>query len=607
MKYFFCWLTASLITVSVFAQHIRYQFAAPNAIHHEAEITVIADGLPATAAIFRMSRSSPGRYAKHEFGKNVYNVAAYNAAGQPLKVEKEDADVYKVIGHKGTVKLTYTLFGNYADGTYASIDISGYHLNMPATFMWVKGMDNAPITIQFAVPVAGWKIATQLKPTNDPFTFTAPGLQYFMDSPTKIGDLHIREWRVTNKDGKRLTFRLALEAEASEKLVDTFTEKLKRVAEAGKNVFGEYPSYDYGTYTFIASINPYVVHDGMEHRNSTMITITQDFDASDDLTNVFTHEFFHCWNVERIRPKSLEPFDFEKSNMSEALWVAEGFTQYYGKLMLVRAGFRSQAGFLNDMAAIVNQKLNTPGGRFYTPIENSQRAVFVDAGVSVDKTNYDNMYLSYYTYGAALALALDLELRSKFNKSLDDVMRELWKKHGKTEIPYTIPNVQSAVATVANAAYAVNFFNRYVYDHQPLDYNSLLATAGYSLQPRNRNEAWLGPVSADSTETGLVIDGSTIRDTPIYNSGLDDGDLIVDLDGKQIKAASDVSKVLNAHKPGDKILLTYVHRQNAIKTTINLSESPRLQIVETEKGSGTINQKLKQFRKQWMGDFENSK
>src|SRR4051794_8699525 len=124
MRNLFCCLLSLFLGLSAFGQHIRYQFSAPNALHHEAEIVVNADGITSPVAVFKMSRSSPGRYAKHEFGKNVYNVMAFDAAGKPLKVEKGDADVYTVAGHKGTVKLTYTLFADYPDGTYASIDIS---------------------------------------------------------------------------------------------------------------------------------------------------------------------------------------------------------------------------------------------------------------------------------------------------------------------------------------------------------------------------------------------------------------------------------------------------------------------------------------------------
>lgn len=597
MRNIFCWFLCCLVSLSAISQHVRYQFSAPNAIHHEAEITLIAEGLTGSSAIFRMSRSSPGRYAKHEFGKNVYNVMAYNATGKPLKVDKDDADVYRVRGHKGTVKLTYTLFGNYADGTYASIDISGYHLNMPASFMWVKGLEAAPITIQFSVPVASWKIATQLKPTSDSSTFTAPNLQYFMDAPTKVGNLHWREWTVTNTDNKPYKFRLALESEGTEALIDTFTEKVKQIVHIAKSVFGELPAYDYGTYTFIASINPFVHGDGMEHRNSTMITIPANFDGSNDLLDVFAHEFFHCWNVERIRPKSLEPFNFEKSNMSEGLWVAEGFTQYYGSLLQMRAGVLSDSDFISNMSGLVNAKTNTPGGQLYTPIENSQRAVFVDAGVSIDRTNYPNMFTSYYSYGGAIALALDLELRNRFNKSQDDVMKELWKRHGKTEIPYTIADVQNALAAVTNTSYANDFFKKYVYGHEAIDYKKLFAAAGYSLGPVNAGKASLGRVSFDSTENGLTISKNTIRNTPLYNAGLDVDDIIMELDGRKLKGTTTVDEIISRHKVGDKIALNYLHRENPIKTTVTLTEDPWIKIEKVSKGT---TEKHQQLSKQWM-------
>ncbi|HEU4903576.1 MAG TPA: M61 family peptidase, partial [Flavisolibacter sp.] len=163
-----------VVSCSVFAQQIRYDLAAPNAAHHEAEVTLTVSGLPAGPAFFRMSRSSPGRYATHEFAKNVYNIKATDNNGRPLTIEKVDADVYRVASHKGSVKVSYTLYGNYADGTYAEIDPTHFHLNMPATFLWVKGLEKAPITLHLTLPDRQWQVATQLKPTADPFTFTAP-------------------------------------------------------------------------------------------------------------------------------------------------------------------------------------------------------------------------------------------------------------------------------------------------------------------------------------------------------------------------------------------------------------------------------------------------
>ncbi|MGI8636716.1 MAG: PDZ domain-containing protein, partial [Segetibacter sp.] len=338
--------------------------------------------------------------------------------------------------------------------------------------------------------------------------------------------------------------------------------------------------------------------DGMEHRNSTMITIPADFDGSDDLLGVFAHEFFHCWNVERIRPKSLEPFNFEKSNMSEALWVAEGFTQYYGSLLRARAGLLSDSDFISNMAGLVNAKSHTPGGIFYTPIENSQRAVFVDAGVSVDRTNYPNMYTSYYTYGGAIALALDLELRNRFNKTQDDVMRELWKKHGKSEIPYTLSDVQKALATVTNAAYAADFFTKYVHGHEPIDYKNLFSAAGYSLCPVNPGKPSLGRIGLDSTENGVIIIRNTIRNTPLYNAGLDVADVIVNIDGKKPTGPSDIiNNIVSKHKTGDKLPVTYLHHQNTMTTTLTLSDDPYIKI---EKQSSAEDAK-QQFRKQWYG------
>ncbi len=599
MKILTAWLIATTLSLSLIAQHIRYQFAAPNAVHHEAEISITAEGLPSTPAFFRMSRSSPGRYATHEFGKNVYNMMAYDGAGKALKVEKTEGDIYKISGHKGTVKVTYTLFANYADGTYSDVDVTGYHLNMPATFMWVKGMEKAPISLQFSVPDKSWTIATQLKPTSDPAAFSAPDLQYFMDAPTKVANLHWREWKVTNPDNKQYTFRLALDAEAPDALIDNFTEKLKRVVAAGQGVYGEFPAYDFGTYTFIASINPYVARgDGMEHRNSTMITLKRNFDGSDALLSVFAHEFFHCWNVERIRPKSLEPFNFERSNMSEALWVAEGFTHYYGDVLLVRAGLLSYNQFQSENSKLVNG-INTPGAQMYTPVENSQRAVFVDAGVSFDRTNYPNMYTSYYTHGGAIALALDLELRGRFNKSLDDVMRELWKEFGKAEVPYTLDGVENALAAATgDAAYAADFFKQHVYGHEAFDYKKLLEPAGYTLQQTNLG-AWLGDLALRTEGNELIVATNILHNTPLYIAGLDIDDVIIELDGIKLQQRQDVGKVLGQHKPGDKVSLTYRHRNKTINTQISLTENPLVEIIPADEGK--INSSQQAFRLKWMG------
>lgn len=597
MSRFYIFIVAMLFAGSLYAQSIRYQFSAPNAAHHEAEISLTVDKLPAGPAYFNMSRSSPGRYAKHEFGKNVYNVKAVDETGKPLQVVKADADIYTVLKHKGKVTLTYTLFANYADGTYSSVDRTGYHLNMPATFMWVKGLEKAPIYLHFVMD-KNWKTATQLIQDADELTYSAPDLQYFMDSPVIAGNLQFRQWMVTNPDKKQYIFKVALAGETTPAVFDLFAKKVEQMVNEAKAVFGEVPAFDYGSYTFLASINPYVKGDGMEHRNSTMITLPANFDGSNGLLGVFSHEFFHSWNVERIRPADIEPFDFSKSNMSEGLWLAEGFTQYYGNLILRRANLQTADDFLNKMSGLVNTIMNSPGTQNYSPVENSQRAVFVDAGVSIDQNNYSNMYTSYYTYGGALALALDLSIRSHFKKaSLDDFMRQLWLRFGKTGKPYTVNDLQPALAAVTNVAFAANFFDRYIFGHEPFDYATALANAGIALKKVSPNKAWPGKISFTGTSGGLTIGGNTIINSPIYKTGADIDDVIVSLDGKNITTRSDFNGIIDAHKPGDNIRIRYAHRGVMVDTTLLLSEDPAV-ILKAENDALTSQQK--QFETLWL-------
>lgn len=593
---------AVLYVSHTYAQKIDYVVSFPNITHHEANISLTASGIPAGKAVFRMSRSSPGRYATHEFGKNVYDVKAFDQQGNTLPITRIDGDIYEVPKQSGFVRVDYTLYAAYADGTYSGIDPGSIHLNMPSTLMWIKGFDKAPITVRFKTAAFDkkWTIATQLKPTDDPTEFTAPGLQYLMDCPTKIGQLNWKEWNLKNPNGDNYTFRLALEADAPDTLVTSFADKVKRITREAQAVYGEVPAFDYGTYTFIASVNPYVEGDGMEHRNSTMISIPYAFNGSNNLLGVFSHEFFHCWNVERIRPKTLEPFNFEKSNMSNELWCAEGFTQYYGDLILGRAGLKPIEGVLYSLAALINIKENSAGAKRFSPVEMSRHAVFVDAGVSVDKTNYPNMYSSYYPYGGAIALALDLQLRTQFRLTLDDYMTALWKRFGKTEIAYTVEGLEEALAELTNdKTFAAGFFARYITGHESFNYAPLLEKAGLTLKKQHAGKAWLGQVQlADNTTT---INSNTITGSPLYNAGLDIKDVITQLDGKLVARAADINEILANHKPGDVISIQYKHRTETKTATVTLGENPAYMLLTFEKAGLPLTNEMKEFRNSWLG------
>jgi predicted metalloprotease with PDZ domain len=594
-------LLAGQVTAAA-QQPVTYQVSFPNAVHHEARITVTATGLPRSRPVeLWMSRSSPGRYALHEFAKNVYAVKVTNGAGKELVATRPNPYSWLVTGHDGTVKVSYTLFGNQGDGTYAQVDLTHAHLNMPATFMWVKGLDARPIRITFAPPAgSGWKVASQLFPTSDPFTYTAPGLQYFMDSPTELSDYTLRQWTVT-AGGKTYPIRLALHHTGTEAEADSFAVLARKVVNAHMAVFGEPPRYDVGYYTFIADYLPWVSGDGMEHRNSTIISSSSSLARNmERLLGTVAHEFFHSWNVERIRPRGLEPFDFTRANMTDGLWFAEGFTSYFGPLAIARAGITSLEDFAHGLGSPINFVINSPARGFFSPAEMSMQAPFVDAAVSIDPNNRANTYISYYTWGSVVAVGLDLTLRTR-GHTLDELMRLMWVRYGKTETPYSLADIERALADVTkDPAFAHQFFTRYVRGREVVDFASLLPNAGLLLRPSRPGGAWLGQVQLDYTPDGARIQGSTQMGSPIYEAGLDAGDLITRLNGEALSSDSVYQAIMEVHHPGDEITVEYQSRGASHGASIKLTDDPRLEVVTFEEAGMPVTDAVKKFRADWL-------
>ncbi|MDQ7947565.1 MAG: PDZ domain-containing protein [Pedobacter sp.] len=593
-------LLASTFTARA-QQEIRYEISFPNVVHHEAEISMVIPNVPKGGLKFRMSRSSPGRYATHEFGKNVYHVKAFDSNGKPLILQQPEGDVYVVPSPSTTVKITYTLFGNWIDGTYAGFDETHAHLNMPATFAYPLGMDNRPRTVKFNYSEKkDWKVATQLKPLGNN-TYYASNLQYFMDSPTELAPYKTASFTLANPDGKIQTIHLVSHSNDEQQTIDQYAAMLKKMVMEHQAVWGELATYDYGHYYFLHDVYPDYAGDGMEHRNSTSIVqrTPQIAGYENQLLGTFSHEYFHSWNVERFRPKGLEPFDFSHANLTEGLWVAEGFTQYYGNLLLTRAGFRTVDNAIQTFNGLVNTVLNMPASKNFSPIEASRYAVFADAGVSIDLTNKQNIFTSYYTYGAATALALDLRLRSDFKLTLDDYMRALWKAYGKTEIAYGMSDLEKTLGTLTkNPIFAANFFRDYVYGTKKEDYEKLLRNAGFVLRKAAPGKAYSG--MRFNFESGKAVLGQTLAGSPAYQAGLDLDNIIVSIDGTEIKDQATLTKLTDSHKPGDEITIAYTYHGIAKKTILVLAENPALEIVPIEKTDGTLTPSMKTFRDQWL-------
>jgi predicted metalloprotease with PDZ domain len=591
------------------AAPVTYRLTFASAEHHVMQVEATFPDLAPAPLELRISRSSPGRYSLHEFAKNVYDVRAAGPDGRELALTRPDPYGWTVPQHGASVTVQYKVFGDRVDGTYLAVDTTHAHINMPAVIMWARGLDDRPATLTFVPPAqAKWQVATQLHPGSTPFEFAAPNLQYLMDSPAEFGPVSIRQFTV---DGH--TFRFAAHHTGTSAELDGFVQDVEKVVKEEGAIFGEYPAYEPGTYTFLADYLPSASRDGMEHRNSTVITSAGSIRGSrSDLLDTVAHEFFHNWNVERIRPRSLEPFDLERVNMSGELWLAEGFTQYYGPLALSRAGLEPLSSTAAALVDFVESVTFNPGHEVRSAEEMSRMAAFTDGGHTVDKTNWPDTYVSYYPLGGAIALAMDLSLRGRSDNrvSLDDFMRAMWRIHGKpggsregyVDRPYTIDDAERRLAEVSgDAAFAHEFFASYIHGRSVPDFQRLLKPAGFIVRRVNAGRAWWGDLQIDQ-RGGAQIAAPPLSNTPAYRAGLDVGDVVRQLDGTRVSSSEDIAAVLRRHKPGDTIGVDYLERSGEPNTArVVLAEDPQVEILPAESAGGSLTQAERAFRKSWIG------
>ncbi|MCU1339539.1 MAG: peptidase [Bryobacterales bacterium] len=593
----------ALLLAPLLAQEpVRYELRFPNAVHHEAEVRVTFSGVRGRTLEVVMSRSSPGRYALHEFAKNVYNFRATDTAGKSLHVDRPTPYQWNVEtpgGVGSTVVIDYTLFGDRADGTYNAIDPSHAHLNPPAAFAWARGLEKSPVSLKIELPPGSdWTVATQL-PAGAGGTWTAPSLDALMDGPLEIGPHVLREWTAGEA-----RFRLALHFQGPDDLAARFARMCEAVVLEEEGVFGALAKYDNGSYTFLVDYLPYVSGDGMEHRNSSVITGARPLtrESAGQQIESIAHEFFHSWNVKRIRPRSLEPFDYERVNMSGELWFAEGFTDYYAPLVLKRAGLSTLDQFVRSMGGAVNTALNAPGREVFNLVDMSRRAPFVDGAASVDVQNQANTYISYYTYGHAVALGIDLAIRERFpGKSLDDWMRAMWRRHPDVQKPYTEQDLEQALAEATSKEFAKEIFERHIQGIEPMEYAALLARAGFALQPASPGKAWIGTPAMSFSDRGVDVIGPTLRGSPLYVAGIDRGDHILEVDGKALRTRRDLDDLAAAHKPGDRSTFTVETRTGNKQLQVTWAQALDVEIVPFEKVGRQLTPEITSFREAWLG------
>lgn len=581
--------------------HNVYEISFDNAVHHEATVKAIFSGLENKVFELRMSRTSPGRYALHEFAKNVYSVKATDSKGKALLITRPNPYQWNVSGHDGTVVVTYTLYGNRGDGTYTQIDETHAHLNIPATFMYAPRLALRPVKVTFNVREdLNWKVATQLKHLKEN-TYYAPDLHYFMDSPTELSDYALREFTEIS-NGKNYNIRFVLHHKGSDADLDTYVDKVKKIVAQEKAVFGELPDFDFGTYTFIACYLPNVAGDGMEHRNSTILTDVEGLAEGGMKNNISTvsHEFFHAWNVERIRPLSLEPFDYTEANMSGELWFAEGFTSYYTNLILCRAGVITPEAYVEGLAGTLNYVWNSPALKHFNPIEMSYQAPFVDAARSVDPVNWTNTFVSYYSYGSALGLALDLSLRNhKKDFTLDGYMQLVWKKYGKTEIPYTVKDLESVLVEYAGEEFASEFFTKYIYQSHMPDYQTLMNSVGVNFELGKPDLPYFGAEIRPKNGKIAVVTNPH-QGSPFYKAGLENGDFILAISDNVLSDTTDLSTLQKAFEVNSTVTVIYERFGERKETIMQLESDPSYKTTLLDSQS-KISKSQKERRNDWLG------
>lgn len=565
-------------TTQTAAPEISYRVSMSKPWTHllEVEMRLKWDRAPARAEL-KMPVWTPGSYLIREYARHVQDFAAQNNAGQKLTWEKVNKNTWHIdTGGSQEIVVRYRVYSN--ELTVRTNELNDEHAfwNNAALLLFPAGHLNAKSTIT-VVPFGNWKVATGLPAVaGQANTFRADNFDILYDSPFEVSDYREIKFEVRGKP-----HRYVVTGEGNYDL-KKMAEDTAKIAEEGYKIFGELPFDDY---TFIVNLRG---GGGLEHLNSTALQWNRFGFKPQSRYNGFlalvAHEYFHLWNVKRIRPDALGPFDYENENYTKLLWVAEGTTAYYEGLLLRRAGLISDRDMLDSKATMIEQLQSRPG-RFETSLEEAS----LDAWIKYYRQdeNAVNNQISYYDKGEIVNMMLDITIRTASNgaKSLDDVMRYLYDEFYKENRNFTPADFQKASELAAGRSLD-DFFSKYVRGEAEIDFSGILQGVGLQLRGETigAGRAYIG---ADLVEENNRL---TIRslpaDTPAYEQGLNTGDQIVAIDGYRA-SNSFLQSYLGEKKPGDTVRLTVFRFDKLRDIDFKLGTSQRkdLSIVPVAKPS----------------------
>ena len=570
-----------LLALPAFAQEaIRYtvRFAEPHT--HYLEVTASVPAQAGDVDVF-MAVWTPGSYLVREYARNVEDFHARDAQGRDLAWEKTRKNRWRIHGATaGRVELRYKVYaremsvqGNWVDAGFAM-------LNGAPNFITLVGGEKRPYEVKLELPAAWKKSISGLTDGPAPHSYRAADFDELLDCPIYAGNAPIHEFTVEGKkhylvnEGEGPTWDGPASAQDVAKIVATYSRQ-----------WGGLPYDKYVFFNMLVESGG-----GLEHKNSTWLGASRWAYGNSapgeegggrrpnrqGWLGLVSHEYVHLWNVKRLRPVELGPFDYENEVYTKSLWLAEGVTSYYGPLAVRRAGLMNQAEFLRAMGGAIGQLQTTPG-RLVTPVESASFNAWIQ--LYRPNENTQNTAISYYTKGQVVGFLLDAKIRKATGgaKSLDTVMNLAYQRFGGAK-GYTPAEFRALVNEVAGADFSAWFKNA-LETTEELDYTEALDYYGLKLGQSQRR----GAAPAGGFETGirtrneggrLVINGLT-RGSAGYDGGFNVEDEILAVNGYRVRAEQWPARLEN-YKAGETVDVLLARRE--ILQTLKLKlEKPKAQ------------------------------
>jgi predicted metalloprotease with PDZ domain len=554
------------------------------------ELTIKPGDYKENELILMMPVWSPGSYLVREYSRHLDCFET----NEPVTFKKISKNQWLLhLNNSKKVIIRYRLYCNEFSVRTNFIDDIHALLVGPATFIVPLQKEIAGyFEVELKLP-KGWdKISTGLEPVEKSKNkFYSENLHDFLDCPIEAGKYKTYSFEAFGRPHNLAVIGPEIYNEKS--LVDD----MKRVVEETGKVIGDIP---YKNYTFITHLTTNSTG-GIEHKNSSVLHFNRW-----DLLNpekykrmwlsLVSHEYFHLWNIKRIKPSELSDFDYNNENYTTMLWFAEGFTSYFDDIILRRAGIYTDAEYLNVLSYVIERLLNVPG-RFYQNLEDSS----FDAWIKFYRKheNLNNQGISYYIKGAHLAWALDFEIRKRTGqkKNLDDLMKLLWQDYLKDKNSgYTKERVIAHAESLAGDL--KQFFAEFLESTEEIDYDKYLAYAGLRLRITDYSQPTF---NFDYKEENGQLVCTFVKDKgSAYQSGIMAGDEIIAMDGYKVNITT-FTKRLRFAKTGEKVKLLLCRDERILEKEITLVPS-KADSIKIEKIANPTQQQI-DFYNKWMGIF----